>query len=196
MKSRLESLNPFDWTDTLLRQTEKQAVEHILVDYHDILARHRMDVGVNTELRWNSHQRSIKVSTAEAYHCQSTWKKTYLWSSPWCTNMESLQFYRSQNTRVPFLHRGNPTENYVSSWILGRSTLWERMITLTIISQSALCQMQHNTWQGRHYSASLTAPKHITACRWRTNVQWKCLQSILLAEPLRTKDLHKVSADL
>ena len=38
------------------------------------------------------------------------------------------------------------------------------------ITQSALCQMQQNTWQGNHYSASSTAPKHITACRWRTNV--------------------------
>ena len=70
------------------------------------------------------------------------------------------------------------------------------MITLTIITQSALCQLQHNTWQGSHYSASLTAPKLTTACRWRTNVRWKFLHSILLAEPLPTKDLHKVSADL
>ena len=42
------------------------------------------------------------------------------------------------------------------------------MITLTITIQSALCQTQHNTWQGSHYSVSLTAPKRITACRWRT----------------------------
>ena len=47
-----------------------------------------------------------------------------------------------------------------------------------------------------HYYVSLTAPKRITACRWRTNVRWKCLHSILLAEPLPTKDLQKVSADL
>ena len=30
--------------------------------------------------------------------------------------------------------------------------------TLIKITQSALCQMQHNTWQGSHCSASLTAP--------------------------------------
>ena len=70
------------------------------------------------------------------------------------------------------------------------------MTTLTIFTQSALCQMQHNTCQGRHYSVSLTALKRITACRWRINARWKCLHSILLAEPLPTKDLHKVSADL
>ena len=70
------------------------------------------------------------------------------------------------------------------------------MITLTIITQSALCQMQHNTWQENHYSASLIAPKLITACIWQTNIRWNCLHSILLAEPLPTKDSHRVSADL
>ena len=59
-----------------------------------------------------------------------------------------------------------------------------------------LCQMQHNAWQGSHYSASLIAPKLTTACRWRTNVRWNFLHSILSAEPLPTKDLSKVSADL
>ena len=57
-------------------------------------------------------------------------------------------------------------------------------------------QTQHNIWQESHYSVSLTAPRRITACRWRTNVRWKCLHSILPAAPLATKDLHKVSADL
>ena len=68
------------------------------------------------------------------------------------------------------------------------------MIIQAIITQSALYRMQHNTWQGNPYSASLTAPMLIIACRWRTNVRWKCLFSILLAEPLPTKDLHEVSA--
>ena len=110
--------------------------------------------------------------------------------------MGSSQCYHSQNTQVPYLHRGNPTENYVSLWISGRSIPWLQMIILIIITQSALCQTQHNTWQGNPYSASLTAPRLIIACRWRTNVRSKCLLSILLAEPLPTKDLHKVSADL
>ena len=70
------------------------------------------------------------------------------------------------------------------------------MTTLTIIIQSALYQMQHNTWQENHYSVSLIAPKRITACRWRTNGQWNCLHSILLAEPLPPEDLRKVLVDL
>ena len=50
-ESRTEFLKIFDCTDTLLLETEKQAVEDNLVEYHDIFARHRMDIGMNTEFK-------------------------------------------------------------------------------------------------------------------------------------------------
>ena len=50
-ESRIKFLKRFDWIDTLLTETEKQAVEDILVEYHDIFARHRMDIGMNTEFK-------------------------------------------------------------------------------------------------------------------------------------------------
>ena len=40
-----------DWTDTLLTKTEKEAIEDILVDYHDIFARYRIGIGMNTEVK-------------------------------------------------------------------------------------------------------------------------------------------------
>ena len=39
-----------DWTDTLLTETKKHAVEDVLVEYHDIFARHRLDIGMNMVL--------------------------------------------------------------------------------------------------------------------------------------------------
>ena len=48
-KSPNKFLNAFDWTDTFQKETKKQAIEDILVDYHDIFARQRMDIGMNTE---------------------------------------------------------------------------------------------------------------------------------------------------
>ena len=51
IESRMELLKRFDWTNTLLTETEKQAVEDFLVQYHDIFARHRMDIGMNTEFK-------------------------------------------------------------------------------------------------------------------------------------------------
>ena len=49
--SRNKFLKRFHWTDTLLTQTEKQPIEDILIEYHDIVARHRMDIGMNTEFK-------------------------------------------------------------------------------------------------------------------------------------------------
>ena len=50
-ESRNKFLKQFDGTDTLFTKTEKQAIEDILVEYHDIFARHRMDIGMNTEFK-------------------------------------------------------------------------------------------------------------------------------------------------
>ena len=50
-ESRNKFLKRFDWTDTLLTEMEKQAIEDILVDYHDIFARHRMDIGMNKKFK-------------------------------------------------------------------------------------------------------------------------------------------------
>ena len=50
-ESRIEFLKRFDWTDTLLNENEKHAVEDILVEYHDLFSRHRMDIGINTEFK-------------------------------------------------------------------------------------------------------------------------------------------------
>ena len=50
-ESRNKFLKRFDWTDTLHTEMQKQAIEDLLVDYHDIFARHRMDIGMNTEFK-------------------------------------------------------------------------------------------------------------------------------------------------
>ena len=50
-ESRNKFLKRFDCTDTLPREMEKQGIENILVEYHDIFARHRMDIGMNTEFK-------------------------------------------------------------------------------------------------------------------------------------------------
>ena len=51
IESRSKFLKRFDWTDTLLTEMEKQAIDVILVEYHDFFVRHRMDIGMNTEFK-------------------------------------------------------------------------------------------------------------------------------------------------
>ena len=50
-KYRNSFLKRFDRNDTLLTETEKQAIEDILVDCLDIFARHSLDIGMNTEFK-------------------------------------------------------------------------------------------------------------------------------------------------
>ena len=44
-------LEEFNWTDTLIMKVEKHAMEYISVDYQDIFARHRMNIGMNREFK-------------------------------------------------------------------------------------------------------------------------------------------------
>ena len=121
-ESRTEFLKRFDWTDTLLTETEKPAVEDILVEYHDIFARHRMDIGMNPEFKVKLTPKDDKAVYSQNLPMPIHLKEDLMLSSPLCTNMGLSQCYRSQNTQAPFLYRGNPTENYVSLWISGKST--------------------------------------------------------------------------
>ena len=44
-------LSNFDWSDTTLGPDERQEIEEILVEFHDIFARLRFDIGINREFK-------------------------------------------------------------------------------------------------------------------------------------------------
>ena len=50
-KSRKTFFDNFDWSDTTLTLFERQKVEELLVEFHDIFARHRFDIGTNREFK-------------------------------------------------------------------------------------------------------------------------------------------------
>ena len=47
----MNNLANFDWTDTTLTMDEQQNIENLLVEYSDIFARHRFDIGVNQHFK-------------------------------------------------------------------------------------------------------------------------------------------------
>ena len=51
INSRNQFLSNFDWTDSTLQPEAKQAVENLLVEFHDVFARHHFDIGINTEFK-------------------------------------------------------------------------------------------------------------------------------------------------
>ena len=48
---KLEFLKNFSWDTCVLNIDQKRQLEEILVEYHDVFAKHRFDVGYNTELK-------------------------------------------------------------------------------------------------------------------------------------------------
>ena len=48
-ESRQKFLSNFDWKDSMLQQHEIRQIETLLVEFHDIFARHIFDIGVNEE---------------------------------------------------------------------------------------------------------------------------------------------------
>ena len=68
-KSRTKIFKRFDWTDALLTETGKQAIEDILVDHHEILTRHRKDFvenGIQGETNSERRQNCIKPKSKNA----------------------------------------------------------------------------------------------------------------------------------
>ena len=48
-ESRQKFFSNFDWKDSMLQQHEIKQIEALLVEFHDIFARHRFDIGMNEE---------------------------------------------------------------------------------------------------------------------------------------------------
>ena len=65
-KSRDKCLKRFDWTNTLFTEMEKQAIEDILVEYYNIFARHRMDIGKNTRFKLKSTPKDDKAVNSQS----------------------------------------------------------------------------------------------------------------------------------
>ena len=50
-ESRRQLLSNFDWTDSMLQPAEIARIEYLLVEFHDIFARHRFDIGMNEDFK-------------------------------------------------------------------------------------------------------------------------------------------------
>ena len=196
IESRIEFLKRFDWTGTLLTETGKQAVEVILVEYHDIFARHRMDIGMNTEFKVELAPKDDKAVYSQNLPMPIHLKEDLI------VELALMHKY-GIITVLPFSKYASPT--FAQRKPNGKLRL---LVDLKKINSLIVDDYTNNNhpvkilsdaaqyFSESHYSVNFTALKRITAYRWRTKVRWKCLHSISLAELLPTKDLQKVSADL
>ena len=50
-ESRCKFLSLFKWTDSLITGNDRESLEDTLVEFNDIFARHRLDIGMNTQFK-------------------------------------------------------------------------------------------------------------------------------------------------
>ena len=50
-KQRKEFLANFKWENSILNEHERQQIENLLVKYNNVFARHRLDIGINTDFK-------------------------------------------------------------------------------------------------------------------------------------------------
>ena len=84
-----------------------------------------MDIRMNMELKVKLTLEDVKAVYSQNLPMPIDLKGYEAFSLIWLwwSKMESLEDYPFRSTQVPFLHRENPTKNYVFLWISEKSTL-------------------------------------------------------------------------
>ena len=150
---REEFLKQFSWKDTLLTLNEQNKVEEILVEYHDVIARHRMDIGMNTEFKVKRTPKDDKPVYSQSLPMPIHVKEDVP------GELALLHKYGiitvsvlSLNTRVPLFAKRKPNGNLR---LLVEFRKINRLISDEHIKNKSSSkhsyQMQHNTWLKNRY---------------------------------------------
>ena len=89
-----------------------------MVDYHDIFARHRMDIGMNTQFKVKLTPKDDKAVYSQNLPMPIHLKKDLIVELALRHKYGIITVLPS--TQAQYLQRGSPTENYVSLWISGK----------------------------------------------------------------------------
>ena len=65
-------LKSFSWDNSILNEQEQERIEALLVKHHMIFARHRMDIGLNTDFKINLTPKHDDPVYARVYPLQPT----------------------------------------------------------------------------------------------------------------------------
>ena len=191
-ESRTEFLKRFDWTDTLLTETEKQAVEDILVEYHDKFARHTMDIGRNTEFKV-----TLTPKDDKAVYSQSLPMPTHL-KEDLIVELALMHKY-GIITLLPFSKYASPI--FAQGKSNGKLRLFVDLRKINTLIADDYTNNNHPVSTLSHAALHLAGKSLF--CELDCSQEYRSLQmadqrshSILPADLLPTEDLHKVSADL
>ena len=78
--SRDHYLSNFDCTDSTLQPDSKQAAENLVVEFHDIFARHRFDIEIIQSSKYNKNPLITGLLIVRAFLRPLTSKTTFSWN--------------------------------------------------------------------------------------------------------------------
>ena len=64
----------FDWKDSTLAPAEKEKTEELLVEFHDILAKHRFDIGMKEEFKVKLTPKDNSPAYSQILRAPINWK--------------------------------------------------------------------------------------------------------------------------
>ena len=190
-ETRNQFLSNFDWTDSTLQPDAKQAVEDLLVEFHDIFARHRFDIGINTEFKVQLTPLDNRPAYSQSLPAPINLKDDILVELALLHKYGIITTLPFSKYASPIFAQRKPNGKLGLLVDLRKINTLLQMITSTTITQSAHYRMQPSIWQEKICSANLIVPKHIIASKWPTDNQLNFWQSTSQVEHLHTEDWHK-----
>ena len=100
-EDRAAFLANFKWTDSQLSDEDKKDIEEILVEYNDIFARHRLDIGINNEFKIKLTPKSEQPAYTQSLPCLVNLKEDL-------TVELALMHYYGIITTLPFSKYASP----------------------------------------------------------------------------------------
>ena len=100
-QSRQKFLENFKWEDSQLNSQDRADIENILVEYHDVFARHRLDIGVNHDFKIKLTPKNDQPAYTQSLPCPVNLKEDL-------TVELALMHYYGIITTLPFSKYASP----------------------------------------------------------------------------------------
>ena len=118
-ESRAKFPENCDWKDSTLSADEKGKIEELLVEFHNIFARHRFDIGMNEEFKEKLTPKDDSPAYSQSLPAPIKLKEDILVELAMLHKygiLTSLPHYRFQNMPAQYLPKRNQTGNS-DSWL-------------------------------------------------------------------------------
>ena len=194
-ESRRKFLSNFDWMDSMLQQHEIRQIETLLVEFHDIFARDRFDIGVNEEF-------TVKLTPEDE-------SPAYSQSLPTPVNLKedilvelALLHKYGIITTIPFSEYARPI--FAQKKPNGKLRLLVDLRKINNLISDDYVNNNHpvstltdaaQQLAGKNFFANSTVPKFTIVSPWRTRNQLKCWLSSSPAGHLHTGDWLRDSVE-